>query len=91
MTSPSLPVPQQAAKNTWDCVHHGEDLHRMSSAGMDAGARERAQGAQEVPLDIREFSSYHLHRAITHSGDMLVGHTETAFQAGVHRKVSFVH
>lgn len=66
-------------------------MHGASLAGVDTGARERAQGAQEVPLDIREFSSYHLHRAITCSGDMLVGHTETAFQAGVHKKVSFVY
>lgn len=61
-------------------------------AGVDAGARGMPWGDQQIPWGHEgALLSYHLHSATKYSSDMLVGHTEIAFPAGVHKKASFLY
>lgn len=67
---------------------------RLCMGGVPAakGAGERGVfRAQQIPWGYQgSLLSHHLHSAAKHSSDMLVGHTETAFPAGVHKKAFFL-
>jgi len=59
---------------------------------VEAGLRWLPQGAQQIPWGHKGvLLSHGLHSTAKYSGDMLAGHTETAFPASIHKKPSFLY